>query len=759
MSPPFEATRLHYVGRAARAFAAALLASSAAIASGPAHAAADDEGSSGDSKPVLTVTATRTPVATEDAPATVAVITDEEIADELATDIKDLVRFEPGVSVQRAPARFGAAMGTTGRAANEGFTIRGIGGDRVLIQVDGIRSPQGFEFGAQDAGRGGYTDIGLVKRVEILRGPGSALYGSDGLSGVVSFTTSDPADLLRGSGNVGGFVRGQFSSADKEFSETAAIAGRVGEFSAMLAYSRRDFEELDNQGTVGGVGQGRTRPNPQDGNSDAFLTKLVWNKGGHRVRMTGEYVRRELRSDILSGQGPVFFGPFPSWIVDRLTADDSTRRRRASLDWSWDGDGAGILQSAQMAIYWQDSEDRQFALEERSPAGATPRPDRQRLNSFENRVWGFAAEARSSFATGAASHRLAYGADVSWTNQKGIRNGTEPPLGETFPTSAFPETDFMLGGLFLGDQIELLQGGLTLFPALRFDFYELDPQNDPLYPAPSRAGQRDSRLSPKFGAVAKLAGDLRLFANYAQGFRAPTPFQVNNFFQNLAFGYTSVPNPDLGPERSESWEGGLRYAGKNFAIEGTAFAADYSDFIAQAVVGGSGTPADPFVNKYVNIGQVRIKGLEAKASLDLENGLTGRLAVAYAKGDEITAGTARPLNTVDPLTLVAGLGYRASDGGFGAELIATRHAGKNADRTNPAECGGACFVPEASTVLDLTAFLRIAEGLVARAGVFNITDETYWLWSDVRGLSRAASFADAFTRPGRNASVSLTARF
>src|SRR5690606_39026694 len=162
----------------------------------------------------ITVSATRTPVQAIDAPATVSVITDEEIADQLATDIKDLVRFEPGVSVRRAPARFGAALGTTGRARNEDFTIRGIGGNRVLIQVDGIRSPQGFSFGAQDAGRGGYTDIGLVKRVEILRGPASALYGSDGLSGVVSFTTSDPADLIGQDGNVGGFVRTQYSSAD-----------------------------------------------------------------------------------------------------------------------------------------------------------------------------------------------------------------------------------------------------------------------------------------------------------------------------------------------------------------------------------------------------------------------------------------------------------------------------------------------------------------------------------------------------------------
>ena len=63
----------------------------------------------------ITVTATRAPVLQEAAPATVTVITSEDIADQLATDIKDLVRFEPGVSVRRAPAPMSPAQSTTVR--------------------------------------------------------------------------------------------------------------------------------------------------------------------------------------------------------------------------------------------------------------------------------------------------------------------------------------------------------------------------------------------------------------------------------------------------------------------------------------------------------------------------------------------------------------------------------------------------------------------------------------------------------------------
>ncbi|MBL4719011.1 MAG: TonB-dependent receptor plug domain-containing protein, partial [Erythrobacter sp.] len=310
-----------------------------AAASLPALAIAAEEDLPGDDQ--IVVTATRTPLQIEDAPATITVIDDEQIADELATDIKDLVRYEPGVSVRRAPARFGAALGATGRARNEDFIIRGIGGNRVLIQVDGIRSPQGFSFGAQDAGRGGYTDVSLVKSVEILRGPASALYGSDGLAGAISFTTSDPVDLVEAGQRFGGFVRASYSSADEEFTETAAIAGLFGDLSAMLSYTRRDFHELENAGEVGGLGSGRTLPNPQDGTSDAFLGKLVWDTGAHRVRLSGEYLETEVATDVLSGQGPAFlFGPFPSWIVDDLTALDTTERGRVSLDWTYVGEGA-----------------------------------------------------------------------------------------------------------------------------------------------------------------------------------------------------------------------------------------------------------------------------------------------------------------------------------------------------------------------------------------------------------------------------------
>lgn len=698
----------------------------------------------------IVVTATRVATKAEDLPVTVTVKTDEQIADELVTDIRDLVRFEPGVSVQRQPARFGAALGSTGRAGNESFNIRGIGGNRVLIQVDGVRVPDGFSFGAQASGRGDYVDLGLIKSVEILRGPSSALYGSDGLAGAVSFITADPVDFIAGGNAVGGLVRAAYASADEEFSETVILAGRSGDWSAMAAYTRRDWQELDNKGSVGGTGSARTLPNPQDGHSNAALARIVYDpSNGHKLRLTGEYLDTQLYTNGLTGVGPGSFGA----SVDRLEGWDSGDRKRVSLDWSWEGVGA--IDFARVALYWRDGEDRQYTEEDRTPSA-----DRTRLNTFENLVIGASADARADFATGSIGHRLVFGGDVSKTRQRGLRDGTVPPFGETFPTRAFPETDFTRGGLFAGDEISIADGQLLLYPAVRFDFYDLSPQDDPLLPAFSGAGQDGSRLSPKFGAVWKLTDAVRLFANYATGFKAPEPGQVNQFFENLAFGYTSAPNPDLDPERSESIEGGFRLSTDNISLDLTAFSARYKDFISQEVVSGSFTPADPAVYQFVNLDRARVKGAEARFEGRASSGLHATLALSYAKGNEILPDGSRvPLSTIDPLKLVVGVGYREPQSGrFGGQLIMTHSARKEASRTDGL-CTPSCYRPDGFTILDATAFVRIVKGLTLRAGVFNILDKKYSWWSDVRGLASTSTVTDAYTQPGRNASASLSFRF
>jgi hemoglobin/transferrin/lactoferrin receptor protein len=693
----------------------------------------------------ITVTATRSPTDVQSVPVTVTVIDEQRIADELATDVRDLVRFEPGVIVPRSPARFSAALGATGRDGNSGFRIRGIGGNRVLIQVDGIRVPDGFSFGAQLTGRGDYVDLGIVRSVEILRGPGSALYGSDGLAGVVSFITSDPADLLGAGRDIAFLARGTYDSASDEFSETALLAARSGPWSAIVSYTRRDGHELDNQGTVFAENSTRTAPNPQDTSSNALFGRLVFTPNDrHRVRLTVESGDTRVNSNVLSGR---------SATVLNLTGRDTSDRSRISLDWRYTG--TEIVELVQASFYWQRANNLQFTFEDRTPA-----VDRTRINTFDNEVVGLSAEVRARYDTGPITHTLIFGGDASFTHQEGLRSGTVPPAGETFPTRAFPETDFTLAGFYFGDEIGLWGGAVTLFPAIRFDSYSLDPERDPLLPTFNGSAQDGSRLTPRFGIVGRLGGGFSLFGNYAQGFKAPAPSQVNQFFANPIQNYTSLPNPNLRPETSETFEAGIRYQDGMISAQLNAFTGDYEDFISQQQVGGAFTPANPAVFQVINLNGVEVEGIEGRIGIVHPSGFNADASFAWASGDVIQPnGTESPLSSIDPLRIVVGAGWRDPAGRFGAQAYVTHVARKPLDRTTGVCGASACFRPDASTVVDLTAFWRISENFTLRAGLFNVFDESYIYWGDVVGVLATSTTTDAYTQPGRNVRASLTVRF
>jgi len=700
----------------------------------------------------ITVTATRSEKDTFEVPSVVSVITADDIEENLVTDIKDLIRFEPGVSVPTSPSRFSAAFSSAGRDGNSGFNIRGLGGNRVLFQVDGVRVPEGFSFGPASFGRGDYVDLDLLQSVEIMRGPGSALYGSDGLAGVVSFITKDPDDFLYADENFAARARVSYASADESWAEGLSAAGRWGDWSAIASYTRRDGHEQENQGDVGGVGAARTEPNPQDVTSDAAMARMVFQPSdAHRFRLTADWGQREILTESLTGRSAT--------VLD-LDGRDESERSRLGFDYTYENDG-GAIDRAFAAIYAQDSSLLQFSDEDRTTT------DRTRLTTFDNDVWGAALQLESAFGAGNVQHRLIYGVDYSVLTQEGVRDGLVPPVGETFPTRPFPNTDYSLTGVYLTDEISFNAGRFVLYPAARYDAYDLDAKASDLDP-PSLtiADQSDSQITPRLGAVLWASDHVGVFANYAQGFRAPSPSEVNQFFANPAQGYVSLPNPDLKPESSETIEAGVRVRdvqvlGAGLRASASVFQAQYEDFIERAVVGGSFTPMDPAQYQFVNLGEVEITGFEARADLTWENGFGLISSISIAEGDQ---GDGAPLNSIEPLKLVAGLSYDEPEGRFGGQFIVTYSAEKD-DGDVAQECTDAfgspspCFVPDGFTILDVTGYWRLTEDAVFRVGVFNLTDETYWWWSDARGLDITNTALDAYTQPGRNVSASISYRF
>jgi hemoglobin/transferrin/lactoferrin receptor protein len=745
-------------GVAVSAFTAPVLADDMGTTTAAVRAPGETQTASNEKVEKVTVTATRQKRKVDEVPATVTVITDKEIEDNMATDVKDLVRFEPGVSVRTNPVRFSAALSGGGRDGNSGFNIRGLEGNRVLIQIDGIRVPDAFSFGPQVVGRGDYLDLDIIKSVEILRGPASALYGSDGVAGAVSFVTKDPDDFLDEGQTIGGRARVAYSSADDGWSEgvVGAVQTESGKWQGMLAYTRRDAHETENKGENNAAGSARTAPNPSDIEMDNVFAKLVYAPSEtDRVRLTYEYYDRFMETEGLSAR---------TATVADLDGEDETTRNRVALDGRHED--LGFISNAFWAVYYQEATTREFTYENREPA-----VDRTREGLFDNAVFGGVIELQSSFEIAGIENNLVYGADYSVTEQEGLRLGTVPTPPDVFPNRPFPKTDFTFFGAFIQDEISLFEGKLKLYPAVRYDSFEVNPEPSTQYLG-AIASQEDSHVTPKFGAVFWPVNQFGLFANYSKGFKAPAPSQVNNGFANVVQDYESIPNPNLKPETSETYEGGVRIRdidvfGGTLAASATAFTAEYEGFIDQVCVDTTpaacaidGNPATGTTTfQYVNLTGAEISGFEARVDVRWASGFAFTTALSTAEGTQRVSGVESPLNTIDPWKVVAGLRYDDADGLFGGQAIVTHSGEKDLGDIAPGTCTGTCFTPDAFTILDMTAYWNVTEKATLRVGVFNVFDEKYAWWNDARGLSATSTIVDAYTQPGRNASVSFVLRF
>ncbi|KAF1054245.1 MAG: putative hemoglobin and hemoglobin-haptoglobin-binding protein 2 [Stenotrophomonas maltophilia] len=224
------------------------------------------------------------------------------------------------------------------------------------------------------------------------------------------------------------------------------------------------------------------------------------------------------------------------------------------------------------------------------------------------------------------------------------------------------------------------------------------------------------------------------------------------------------PNPDLKPERSQSYETGLRGTFDHASFDVSVFYNKYRDLIDEdAITAGY----DETTFKSHNIDRAIIKGVELKGRLDLApygapQGLYSKGSVAYAYGRNQSTG--EPLNSVNPLTGVFGLGYDAPSGTYGGLLDWTLVKRKDRvdDSTYYAADGVTQFKTPGFGMLDLTGYYKLTKDLTLNAGIYNLTDKKYWLWDDVRGYDGVGEAGvlspaniDRLTQPGRNFSVNL----
>ncbi|MCD9027502.1 TonB-dependent hemoglobin/transferrin/lactoferrin family receptor [Luteimonas sp. BDR2-5] len=711
----------------------------------------------------VVVTATRTERAIADVPNTVDVIDRERMDTLLVRDIADLFRYEPGVTVGRDFGRFGLSD----------IRIRGLGGNRVRIQTDGIAVSDAFSIGSFSNANRNFVDLDTLKRVEVVRGPSSALYGSDALGGVVSFITKDPSDYLGdGKDAYFGFKLGAESASEGLFAgATAAFGGE--RWSGLVAVGHRQGKETENMGEIGGEGSARTQANPQSTSGRSVLGKLVFAPSQiQRFRLTVEGNEDDTDTDVLTSRGLQALTGATNMLV---TGDDHQSRARVAFGHEATGLSSALADSVDWQVYRQDSRTRQDSVEvRRVPSGATViRDRREREFHFDQRTWGLQANALKSFATGSVVHDLAYGVDVARSETKQKRDGrrifldtgavTNVMLPDVFPVRDFPISETTTAALYVQDEIQFADGAFRLVPAVRVDHYRLSPQVDDIFrednPTTEVVDITETRVSPKLGAVWHFSDAWSLFGGYSAGFRAPPYNDVNIGFTNFAFGYTAIPNPDLRPETSDGLELGLRFAGDAVHASLSAYYTEYDDFIeSQRFIGFNDQGL--MVYQSQNVADARIRGAELKAGVHFGaidarlDGWSLRGAAAWSEGEDRTTGDA--LASVDPLTATLGLAY--DNDGWGAEL-AGRFVGRR-DRLPPPPTGiDSYYESPGYGVLDFYAHWSFAPGTRVNVGVFNLADRRYWPAGSVPLVSENSLTLDRYTASGRNVAVSLSVEF
>src|SRR5262249_32013251 len=132
---------------------------------------------------------------------------------------------------------------------------------------------------------------------------------------------------------------------------------------------------------------------------------------------------------------------------------------------------------------------------------------------------------------------------------------------------------------------------LTFWPGVRVDYYNLDPQPDADFQRgnPNNfqvATISTTAVSPKFGITWRALETVTLFGQYARGFRAPPYDDANIGFTNGPQRYSILPNPNLQPEYSNSYEAGIRLRpNRQLSLSSSFFYNDYQNFIDTVVIG------------------------------------------------------------------------------------------------------------------------------------------------------------------------------
>ncbi|HHF3688821.1 TPA: TonB-dependent receptor, partial [Haemophilus influenzae] len=221
---------------------------------------------------------------------------------EQANNIKDIVKYETGVTVVEA-----------GRFGQSGFAIRGVDENRVAINIDGLRqaetlSSQGFKelfegYGNFNNTRNG-AEIETLKEVNITKGADSIKNGSGSLGGSVIYKTKDARDYLLNKDYYVSYKKGYATENNQSFN-TLTLAGRYKKFDVLVVTTRRNGHELENYDYKNAdsltQGKKREKADPYKIEQDSTLLKFSFNPTeNHRFTLAADLYEHRSRGQDLS---------------------------------------------------------------------------------------------------------------------------------------------------------------------------------------------------------------------------------------------------------------------------------------------------------------------------------------------------------------------------------------------------------------------------------------------------------------------------
>ena len=441
----------------------------------------------------LVVTATKYETAIKDIPASVSVISREELIDQNLPngDIGDALRAVPGVTVRRAYAPFPASV-----------NIRGLGSGATVYLVNGI--PTDWQISQT-------IPVEMVERVEIIRGPASALYGANASGGVINV-------ILKKGG----------------VQNSAAISGGVGSFDRYRGALSADGTVKDFEYAVAGFYE------ESDG------TNVVENNVNPSVHMiddcnydkTGAGFNAAYR---LTDQAKI--SGFYNYFNDQYT------RGRPNVGGDWDYHLGGLMydqligQRLSLHGYIALRSDDYLHLYDRGGTNYDPR--QKRFMDYQETP----AELRATYEMGWGNTVTA---GVFYNNQE-----TQQDYNDWISGASLQQNEYKVMTMagYLQD-VWKATPDLTITAGLRYDRWKNYDNHFSSYTDPDPDDRTDEHVSPKLGVRYNFSQGTSLWGNYSTGFQPPTSEQL--YDDRTSGGNPRQPNPDLEPETTQSFELGAQ---------------------------------------------------------------------------------------------------------------------------------------------------------------------------------------------------------